>query len=122
MKILIIDDSRTMRRLLTSYVAPLQAETVEAADGQQALDALELYGPFDLALVDWDMPVMNGLEFVKAVRSDPSQDGLQLMMVTAQNSLEAVTTALTHGANDYLMKPLTEEMVLDKLRVLGLAV
>lgn len=119
MKILIIDDSRAMRRLLASFVKPLPADTVEAADGQEALDRLHQQGPFDLAMVDWDMPVMNGLEFVKAVRADPNYNDLRLMMVTAQSSFESVNEALTSGANDYLMKPLTEEMVLDKLRILG---
>jgi len=120
MKILIIDDSTTMRRLLSSYVQCLNPATAEAANGQEALEVLQEQGPFDLALVDWDMPVMNGLDFVKAVRADHQHDAMPMMMVTAQNSLESVTTALTNGANDYLMKPLTEEMVVDKLRVLGL--
>lgn len=121
MKVLIIDDSRTMRRLLSSFLAPITQDLAEAGDGQAALSVLKAEGPFDLALVDWDMPVMNGLDFVKSVRSDPGYDGVKLMMVTAQNSFETVSQAIEAGANDYLMKPLTEEMLLDKLRVLGMA-
>lgn len=102
-----------------SYLSSLEPATAEAADGREALDVLHEQGPFDLALVDWDMPIMNGLDFIKAVRSDPQHNNMSLMMVTAQSSMDAVVTALNEGANDFLMKPLTEEMVLDKLRVLG---
>lgn len=121
MKVLIIDDSRTMRQLLASFLAPLTHDVREAGDGQEALAVLEQHAPFDLALVDWDMPVMNGLDFVKHVRRDARFDPMKLMMVTAQNSYETVVQALEAGATDYLMKPLTEDMLLDKLRVLGLA-
>lgn len=119
MKVLIIDDSRTMRRLLKSFVASVTEDTSEAGDGREALAVLEREGPFELALVDWDMPVMNGLDFVKAVRADPRHDAMKLMMVTAQNSYETVLQAIEAGAADYLMKPLTEEMLQDKLRLLG---
>ena len=119
MKVLIIDDSRTMRRLLKSFVASVTEDTSEAGDGREALAVLEKEGPFELALVDWDMPVMNGLDFVKAVRTDPRHDSMKMMMVTAQNSYETVLQAIEAGAADYLMKPLTEEMLQDKLRLLG---
>ena len=119
MKVLIIDDSRTMRRLLKSFVASVTEDTSEAGDGREALAVLEREGPFELALVDWDMPVMNGLDFVKAVRRDPRHDAMKMMMVTAQNSYETVLQAIEAGAADYLMKPLTEEMLQDKLRLLG---
>ena len=120
MRVLIVDDSVTMRHLLQSVVATLPAETVEAADGCQALKILADQWPFDVALVDWDMPVMNGIEFVKAVRADSRFSGLKIMMVTADNSMEGVGKAINCGADDYLMKPLTGQMVIDKLRVLGL--
>ncbi len=120
MRVLIVDDSVTMRHLLQSVVATLQAETVEAADGRQALKILADQWPFDVALVDWDMPVMNGIEFVKSVRADSRFNGLKIMMVTADNSMEGVGKAINSGADDYLMKPLTGQMVIDKLRVLGL--
>lgn len=121
MKVLIIDDSRTMRRLLASYLAPLSAETCEAGNGQEALEALNRSWPVDLALVDWDMPVMNGIDFVREVRKDTSRETMKLLMVTAHNNIESVTEALSAGADDFLMKPLTEEMVVDKLRMLGFA-
>ena len=120
MRVMIVDDSVTMRHLLQSVVATLQAETVEATDGRQALKILADQWPFDVALVDWDMPVMNGIEFVKSVRADSRFNGLKIMMVTADNSMEGVGKAINCGADDYLMKPLTGQMVIDKLRVLGL--
>ena len=120
MRVLIVDDSVTMRHLLQSVVATLQAETVEATDGRQALKILADQWPFDVALVDWDMPVMNGIEFVKSVRADSRFNGLKIMMVTADNSMEGVGKAINSGADDYLMKPLTGQMVIDKLRLLGL--
>lgn len=119
MKVLIIDDSRTMRRLLASYLAPLASQTYEAGNGREALDVLEKEEAVDLALVDWDMPVMNGIDFVRVVRGDTRRSGIKLLMVTAHNNMESVTEAITAGADDFLMKPLTEEMVMDKLRMMG---
>lgn len=122
MKALIIDDSRTMRRLLASYVAPFTQEIFEAEDGVQGLEQLLLHGPFDYALVDWDMPRMNGLEFVQAVRADGANAEIKLLMVTSHNAMDDIGQALAAGANDFLMKPMTEEMVADKLRVMGVLV
>lgn len=119
-KVLIIDDSRAMRRLLAAFVSPHAREVVEAEDGMQGVEKLRMGAPFDLALVDWDMPVMNGLEFVKTARSDPAFSGMKIMMITAQNSMDKVMEALEKGADDFLMKPMTEDMLLDKLRMLGL--
>lgn len=121
MKALIIDDSRAMRRMLTAFVSKnVKCESVEAEDGIHALEALERHAPFDFALVDWDMPRMSGLDFVRAVRADPRWDDLKLMMVTARNEGEDVVSALEVGANDFLMKPLSEAMVVEKLRILGI--
>ena len=119
MKALIIDDSRTMRRLLASYLSAYSADIVEAEDGLQALEQLRQHAPLDLALVDWDMPNMNGLDFVKAVRADDSYAMMKILMVTSHNTMEDVGQALEAGATDFLMKPMTEEMVHDKLQMLG---
>jgi two-component system chemotaxis response regulator CheY len=120
MKVLIIDDSRTMRRLLASYLANIATAIIEAEDGVQALEQLNLNAPIDLALVDWDMPRMNGLDFVKAVRADAAFAEMKILMVTSHNTMEDVGAALEAGATDFLMKPMTEDMVTDKLRVLGM--
>ena len=123
MRMLIIDDSKTMRRYLSALASELAIETDEATDGQDALTRLgDSYPtqPFDVALVDWDMPRMNGVEFVKAVRREPYLDSLKLLMVTSHNVIADVRTAIAAGADDYLMKPLDGEMMASKLRLLGL--
>jgi len=117
---LIIDDSPTMRGFLTAIAEDLGAETAQAPDGLAALDLLVRQAPFDLALVDWDMPRMNGIEFVRAVRARPEFAGLKLMMVTSHNCMQDVRAALACGADDFLMKPLDAEMMGDKLGMLGL--
>jgi two-component system chemotaxis response regulator CheY len=122
MKILIIDDSKAMRTFLDYLVRGLGFESVHAEDGCAALEVLKDRGGFDVALVDWDMPRMNGLEFVQAVRADSARAGLKLMMVTTQNSMDRVAAALQAGADDFLMKPVTKESLEDKLRVLGVLV
>jgi len=120
MKALVIDDSRAMRRMLSAFMTThAGSENVEAEDGLYALEYLERFSPFDVALVDWDMPRLSGLEFVKAVRADPRYDDLKLLMVTARNDGADLEEALTAGADDFLMKPLSENMVVEKLRILG---
>ena len=121
MRMLIIDDSSTMRRFLGAIAKELAVETEQAVDGQDALELLERGGSrFDLALVDWDMPRMNGLQFIRALRERPQFRDLKLMMLTSHSSLQDVRVALDSGANDYLMKPVTQEMIADKLAILGL--
>lgn len=120
MKVLIVDDSRTMRRYLNAIVRDLSIETEQAASGEEALECLHDSGPFELALVDWNMPGMDGLTLVRRIRENPEFNGTKLMMVTARNEKEAVIEAVSWGADDFLMKPLTAEMVEDKFRILGL--
>jgi two-component system, chemotaxis family, chemotaxis protein CheY len=122
MKMLVVDDSKPVRTLLAHFARELSFTTVEAADGREALDRLvraDPKEPFAVALVDWDMPRMNGLEFVQSVRRNHDFDGLKVMMITTQNAIEKVATALQAGADDYLMKPVTKEMLQEKLQVLG---
>jgi two-component system chemotaxis response regulator CheY len=119
MKILIIDDSKAMRTFLRFLVQELAFESVEAEDGCQGIEALKADPGFEAALVDWDMPRMNGLEFVRAVRGNSAFDNLKIMMVTTQTSMEHVAQALAAGATDFLMKPVSKESLEEKLLVLG---
>ncbi|MFP4542256.1 MAG: response regulator [Opitutales bacterium] len=119
MRLLIIDDSRTMRSILRAYAEEQGMETSEAGDGLEALERLRADGPFDAALIDWDMPRMDGITLLRELRQDPAYRGLKTLMVTAQSSFENVTEAMLAGADDYLMKPLDEAMFLDKLRLIG---
>jgi two-component system chemotaxis response regulator CheY len=120
MRVLIIDDSRAMRAIVKNAVSPLGFEVVEAANGQEALARLADRGPFDLALVDWNMPVMNGFEFVTAVRAKPEFVGMRIVMVTTEVEMGQVARALTAGADEYVMKPFTNDVLRDKLTILGL--
>jgi two-component system chemotaxis response regulator CheY len=119
MKILIVDDMPVMRALLAAFCDSQGFEHVAAVDGKDALIQLALNHPFDLVLIDWDMPVMTGIELVKAIRANPSYNDMPLMMVTTRINQENVEEAIKEGADDYLMKPVTEEMFLEKLRILG---
>jgi two-component system chemotaxis response regulator CheY len=122
MQALVIDDSRTMRIVLRRQLEQLGYAVVEAADGQQALEVLAAHGDSlpVLATVDWNMPVMNGLEFVKAVRTDPALRDVTLMMVTTESEHGQIVRALAAGAHEYLIKPFTNEALVDKLDYLGL--
>jgi two-component system chemotaxis response regulator CheY len=117
---LVIDDSRAMRMILRRVLTGIGFDVVEAADGQQALDVVAA-GPIpDVALIDWNMPVMNGLEFVTAVRSIPDYRQMTLMMVTTESEHSQIVRALAAGAHEYVLKPFTNEAISEKLSLLGL--
>ena len=120
MRLLIIDDSKTMRSILASFAQKHGCETAQAEDGVDACSVLETDRNFDAILIDWDMPKMSGIELLKIIRSDPSMNDIKTMMVTAQSNYDCVSEAIMAGADDYLMKPLNEDMFVDKLRLLGL--
>src|SRR5579875_3904761 len=112
---LVVDDSRVMRKIIIRTLTALGFETVEAGDGQQALDVLA-NGPVpDLACVDWNMPVMDGLTFVSRVRAEPKWRSITLMMVTTESEYTRVVRALAAGAHEYLMKPFTDAALIEKL-------
>jgi len=120
MRALVIDDSRTMRRIIVGVLRSLGFDTLEAGDGREALDVLESGIPVDLACIDWNMPVMNGLEFVLAVRENRAWRGLTLMMVTTESEHNQIVRALAAGAHEYVIKPFTPDAIRDKLQLLGL--
>ena len=122
MHALVVDDSRAMRLILGRVLRERGCTVTEAADGREALAAL-VAGPLpDVALVDWNMPVMNGLELVEAVRRDPAYQGMRLVMVTTESESSQVIRALEAGADEYLFKPFTPDAVVDKLAMLGLLI
>ncbi len=120
MKALLVDDSRTMRSMLRRIVTPLGFEVSEAGDGAQALDAIEGGDVPDVALVDWNMPVMDGLSFISAVRNNPELRNVTLVMVTTESEQSQIVRALAAGAHEYLIKPFTADALVDKLSFLGL--
>jgi two-component system, chemotaxis family, chemotaxis protein CheY len=120
MRALILDDSRAMRMILRRIMRSAGFEVVEAADGRQGLDALT-GGPLpDVALVDWNMPDIDGLAFVNAVRDNPDYRPMTLMMVTTESEHDQVVRALAAGAHEYIIKPFTADAIVDKLELLGL--
>jgi two-component system chemotaxis response regulator CheY len=119
MRVLIVDDSRFVRGYLRGLLEEKGIECEEAADGQAGMDRLKSSPPFDLALVDWNMPVMDGLEMLKKLRAD-GYAGIKVMMVTTEAENDYILRALDAGADEYLMKPFDDEALTEKLAMLGL--
>jgi two-component system chemotaxis response regulator CheY len=120
MRALIIDDSRAMRSILRSILTSLEFEVVEAGDGRRAIEILSADPDFDLALVDWNLPEISGLEVVVEIRTTLAMHDIRLLMVTTETEFERVAQALDAGANEYIMKPFDTAMLLDKLIILGI--
>jgi two-component system chemotaxis response regulator CheY len=120
MRALVVDDSRAMRLILGRVLRDRGSDVSQAGDGREALDVL-VAGPLpDVVLVDWNMPVMNGLELVQALRQDATYAGVRIVMVTTESEATHVMQAIEAGADEYLFKPFTPEAVADKLGMLGL--
>ena len=117
MRALIVDDSRFVRSYLRGMLEARGIECVEAGDWQVALDMLRRGARFDMAFVDWNMPVMNGLEMVKRIRAE--NHTLKVMMVTTESDRERIVSALAAGADEYLMKPFDSRALSEKLAMLG---
>jgi two-component system chemotaxis response regulator CheY len=120
MRALVIDDSRTIRTILEVMLTTLGFEVDTAVDGRDALAAVTANGTPDLILVDWNMPVLNGLGFVEAVRVAPFDVTCPIVMVTTESEIPQIERALNAGADEYLMKPFTLDGLTDKLSMLGL--
>jgi two-component system, chemotaxis family, chemotaxis protein CheY len=117
---LVIDDSRAMRMILKRIAMSLGYEVREAGNGREALDLLEAEPQLPaVALVDWNMPVMNGLDFVTAVRKDPKLRTMSLVMVTTESEHSQIVRALAAGAHEYVIKPFTPDAIEEKLALLG---
>ncbi len=118
MRALIVDDSRFVRDYLRGLLEEKGIECEEAADGRAGLSHLYESAPFDLALVDWNMPVMNGLNMLKALRAEGFSD-VKVMMVTTEAEDEFIVRSLDAGADEYLMKPFDNAALTEKLAMLG---
>ncbi len=118
MRALVIDDSKAMRAVLRHILEDIGFAVEEAADGQEGLDQIAASGPFDIALVDWNMPVMDGLTFIKTVTKKKGSP-MKLMMVTTEREMEKVNEALNAGAQNYIMKPFSPRAVRDAVELLG---
>jgi two-component system chemotaxis response regulator CheY len=117
---LVVDDSRAMRSILTRLLNGLGFDVAQAGDGSEALSVLESGTRPDVILVDWNMPVMDGLTFIKEVRAREELRDISLMMVTTESEQGQIVRALAAGAHEYVIKPFTDEVIAEKLALLGL--
>jgi two-component system chemotaxis response regulator CheY len=117
---LVVDDSQTVRLILRKYLGKIGFEVVEATNGREGIDRLLEMSQADLVLVDWNMPNMSGVDFVRAVRAIRQYDNLPLVMVTTNTEVDQIALALQAGANEYIMKPFTQDVIREKLQLLGL--
>ena len=116
---LVVDDSKVVRMVARKILEDLQFEIYEAADGQAALDVCMETMP-DAVLLDWNMPVMNGIEFLWELRKSEGGDAPVVVFCTTENDLGHIQEAMTAGANEYIMKPFDSEIIETKFSQVGL--
>jgi two-component system chemotaxis response regulator CheY len=121
MRALVVDDSASMRAILKRTLADRGFEVAAAPSGSDALLLLAKQD-LDLVLIDWNMPGMNGFELLREIRRQPRYAAVKLVMVTTETNKAEMTHALAAGADEYIMKPFTPDVVYDKLRLAGLPV
>ncbi len=116
MKILLVEDSSTMRRIQKTQLADLGITAIiEAEDGEEALEQLKSNMPVDLILLDWNMPVMDGLTFLKTVRKNPEYKQIKIVMCTSESEKGKVIEAMKEGADNYIIKPFVPDSLKQKL-------
>ncbi len=116
---LIVDDSKVIRMVASKIMNELEFKPIEAADGQEALDACLKALP-DAVLLDWNMPVMSGIEFLRALRKLPGGDQPVVVFCTTENDITHIQEAMEAGANEYIMKPFDSEIIQAKFAQVGL--
>ena len=119
MRALIVDDSRFVRSYVRGLLEARGIQCEEAPDGQEGLDRLLAGPPYDLALLDWNMPVLNGLQMLERLRMMGFAQ-LRVLMVTTEAETDFIVRALDAGADEYLMKPFDDEALCEKLVLMGL--
>ena len=122
MRALVLDDSRAMRTILKGILSEVGFTVQEAPNVRDALVVLGQGDDFDLALVDWNLPDVEGIEFVREVRAQRRFDRVKLMMVTTETETAQVASAIQAGANEYIMKPFSKQAIAEKLLLLGFQV
>ncbi len=117
-KALVVDDSRAIRMILSRTLDSLGYNVTSACNGREAMETVKREPFLSLALVDWNMPEMNGLEFVQALRADDQFDEIKIIMVTTETEFEQMNAALMAGADDYVMKPFTAQIIAERVQAL----
>ena len=119
-KALVVDDSRAIRMILSKTLKELGYEVREAANGKEAMEVIGAEGgSVTLVLADWNMPEMNGMDLLKQLRQNPQLSSLVVVMVTTETELDQMAAALEAGANEYIMKPFTKDILVEKLQLVG---
>ncbi len=119
-KAFVVDDSRAVRMILSKILTGLGFEVSHASNGKEALELIEAeQAPVQLVLVDWNMPEMNGLDLVKCLRRHQEFESMVIVMVTTESEMDHMLAALEAGANEYVMKPFTREILVEKLQLAG---
>jgi two-component system, chemotaxis family, chemotaxis protein CheY len=116
---LVVDDSRVVRKVARRILESLDFETAEACDGAEALAFCRTAMP-DAVLLDWQMPNMDGLEFVRTLRGEPEGDRPVVVFCAAENEPERIALALDHGADEFIMKPFDGDIIAHKFGLAGL--
>jgi two-component system chemotaxis response regulator CheY len=116
---LVVDDSRVVRSVCRKIMEEMDFTVTEAEDGQQALMLCDDLKP-DVILLDWNMPVMDGLEFLRAFREIPGNEASKVIFCTTENDVQKIQTVMQAGADEYVMKPFDSEIIQGKLQQLGL--
>jgi two-component system, chemotaxis family, chemotaxis protein CheY len=119
-KALVVDDSKAVRMILAKTLRELGYEVLEAANGREALEVMEQQiSAVRLVLADWNMPELNGLDLLKRLRANPLLSSLVVVMVTTETEMDQMAEALEAGANEYVMKPFTRDILVEKLQLAG---
>jgi two-component system chemotaxis response regulator CheY len=116
---LIVDDSKVVRMVARKILTDLKFEIREATNGEEALNACKQKLP-DAVLLDWNMPVMDGIDFLRELRRMPGGDGPVVVFCTTENDIAHIQTAMDAGANEYIMKPFDSDIVATKFAQVGL--
>ena len=118
--VLLVDDSRAVRLVGRRMMGTFGLEVLEAEDGQQALEVARANPELDVILLDWNMPIMDGMEFLTALRAEDRQKQPIVVMCTTENDMPRIVQAMQAGANEYIMKPFDSDVVQSKFEQVGL--
>lgn len=120
-RVLVVDDSKTIRTILRRNLIELGYEVCEAGNGREALQVIEAEkAVVTLVLADWNMPEMDGFELLKQWRRDSAFSSVKVVMVTTETEIQHMMSALEAGANEYIMKPFTKDILREKLELVGI--
>lgn len=116
MRVLLVDDSATMRRIQKNQLNSIGiSDVLEAGDGMEALSVVAEHMPIDMILLDWNMPVMDGITFLKKARENSDYAKIKIIMCTSESEKSRVVEALKAGANNYIVKPFSPDSLKEKL-------